>query len=71
MPDSLALLRRLRADGHAAIISGAGPTVLAFADGPVQPIPGWSTGPASLQALCPDGWESHHLALDLDGVLVL
>src|SRR5690606_33762217 len=29
MPDSLALMRRLRADDHPAIISGAGPTVLA------------------------------------------
>jgi homoserine kinase len=27
-PDSMALVRRLRADGHAAFISGAGPTVL-------------------------------------------
>ena len=30
MPESLALVRRLRADGVPAVISGAGPTVLAF-----------------------------------------
>ena len=30
MPESLALVDRLRADGVAAIVSGAGPTVLAF-----------------------------------------
>ncbi len=30
MPDSLALVRRLRAEGVPAVISGAGPTVLAF-----------------------------------------
>ena len=28
MPESLALVDRLRADGHAAVVSGAGPTVL-------------------------------------------
>lgn len=70
MPASLALVRRLRSEGHAATISGAGPTVLAFADGPVQPVPGGSTGPSVLQASCPDGWEARHLSLDLDGVLV-
>lgn len=65
MPDSLALVRSLRADGVAAIISGAGPTVLAFADG------GTSAGaPAALLARCPDGWQAHHLAVDLDGVLL-
>ena len=38
MPDSLALVDALRADGVPAVVSGAGPTVLAFvADG----VPGW------------------------------
>lgn len=65
MPDSLALVRALRADGVAAIVSGAGPTVLAFADG------GASAGaPDALLARCPDGWQAHHLAVDLDGVLL-
>jgi homoserine kinase len=65
MPDSLALVRTLRADGVAAIVSGAGPTVLAFADG------GASAGaPDALLARCPDGWQAHHLAVDLDGVLL-
>ncbi len=32
MPDSLALVDRLRADGVPALVSGAGPTVLAFTD---------------------------------------
>lgn len=64
MPDSLALVRSLRADGVAAIVSGAGPTVLAFAEG------GASAGaPDALLARCPDGWQAHHLAVDLDGVL--
>lgn len=65
MPDSLALIRTLRADGVAAIVSGAGPTVLAFADG------GASAGaPAALLARCPDGWQALHLAVDPDGVLL-
>lgn len=32
-PPSMALVDRLRAEGHAAVISGAGPTVLVLADG--------------------------------------
>ena len=30
MPETLALVRRLRAEGVPAVVSGAGPTVLAF-----------------------------------------
>jgi homoserine kinase len=70
MPESIALVRELRAEGHPAIVSGAGPTVLAFTDGPVAPLDGWSTGPASLLARCPSGWAAHHLQLDHDGVVV-
>ena len=33
MPETLALVRRLRAEGVPAVVSGAGPTVLAFSDG--------------------------------------
>ncbi len=64
MPESLALVDRLRADGVAAIVSGAGPTVLAFTDGsPAR------TGSATrLLARCPEGWKAHHLAVDRDGV---
>lgn len=71
MPESLALVRELRAEGHPAIVSGAGPTVLAFTDGPVAPLVGWSTGSASLLARCPDGWTAQHLLLDHDGVTLL
>ena len=70
MPDSLALVTRLRAMEHAAIVSGAGPTVLVFTDGPMQPLVGWSTGPTSLMAQCPLGWTTLHLALDSEGVKV-
>jgi len=48
MPDSAALIRRLRADGFAAAVSGAGPTVLVLTVGP-----GW---PAKAAAYAPAGW---------------
>jgi homoserine kinase len=64
MPESLALVEALRADGIPAVISGAGPTVLAFANGPSAP----ST--ADLLARCPEGWTPLHLAIDPYGVRV-
>src|SRR6476620_2111682 len=66
MPASLALVDALRADGHAAIVSGAGPTVLVFADGPRAS----SATTADLLERCPDGWAVHHLAVDRDGARV-
>jgi homoserine kinase len=59
MPDSLALVDALRADRVAAVVSGAGPTVLAFTD---------ASGAAALEARCPSGWTVHRLAVDRDGV---
>ena len=38
MPESLDLVDALRADGVPAVVSGAGPTVLAFANGPSAPV---------------------------------
>ena len=61
MPESLALVEALRADGVPAVVSGAGPTVLAFADA------------ASVEVLlsrCPAGWEAHHLMVEPLGVSV-
>jgi homoserine kinase len=58
MPASLDLVDRLRADGHAAVVSGAGPSVLVLvADG------------ADLAAYCPDGWNHRRLALDTRGAV--
>lgn len=62
MPESLALVEALRADGVPAVISGAGPTVLAFTDGPASP------DASSLLARCPSGWEAHALAVSPTGV---
>lgn len=61
MPDSYDLVLRLRADGVPAIISGAGPTVLAFT----------TTGPGDLPGRCPEGWLSWPLGIDHRGVRVV
>lgn len=52
MPDSLDLVDRLRADGHAAVVSGAGPTVLVLL-----------AGDRDLTPYAPAGWTP--LALDV------
>ncbi|MCR1781815.1 homoserine kinase [Nocardioides carbamazepini] len=57
MPESLALVEDLRADGVPAVVSGAGPTVLAFADGP------GSATTEALLARCPEGWSGRALAV--------
>lgn len=50
MPASLALVERLREGGYAALVSGAGPTVLVL-----------TTDPADVLAWAPDGWNARHL----------
>jgi homoserine kinase len=61
MPETLALVRRLRADGVPAVVSGAGPTVLAFG----------SADTSALTARCPAGWSCHDLAIEPSGAIVL
>jgi homoserine kinase len=57
MPGSLDLVDRLRADGHAAVISGAGPSVLVLcADG------------ADLASYTPNGWTHLPLGVATAGV---
>jgi homoserine kinase len=62
MPASLDLVDALRADGIAAVVSGAGPTVLAFTH--------HGTQAEALLARCPEGWQGMLLPLDRDGVRV-
>ena len=62
MPESLDLVDRLRADGVAAVVSGAGPTVLAFGDG----VDGVDT--RRLLGRGPRDWLVLALAVDRDGV---
>lgn len=59
MPQTLALVRALRAAGIAATVSGAGPTVLVLGSR--------AQAHGSLR-WCPPGWDGRVLAIDLDGV---
>lgn len=61
MPETLALVRRLRADGVPAVVSGAGPTVLAFG----------TADTSALVARCPEGWECLDLAIEQSGPVLL
>jgi homoserine kinase len=59
MPDSLELVDALRAAGHGAVVSGAGPSVLVLTDG---------AGVDRVRAFVPDGWEARSLEIASDGV---
>lgn len=61
MPRTLQLVRELRTRGVPAVVSGAGPTVLAFADASSQ---------AAIAAMVPDGWQAMALSVDLRGARV-
>lgn len=58
MPESAALVERLRADGIPAVISGAGPTVLALAD---------EESADKVAHLAGQGWAANRLDLDEAG----
>ena len=62
MPGSLALIDRLRGSGHAAVVSGAGPSVLVL--GPASAVP-------EVTALTPAGWVALPLEVDTAGAEVL
>lgn len=66
MPESLALVRALRADGVPAVISGAGPTVLALCAGS-------ECGSVPIEELlgrAPAGWLGRRLAVETRGAVV-
>jgi homoserine kinase len=54
MPESLALVDALRAGGHAAVVSGAGPSVLVLTDG---------SGVERVKGLAPEGWACQALEI--------
>ncbi len=62
MPRSARLLARLRADGVPAVVSGAGPSVLALTDG---------GSAAAVAAAAPRGFTAHVLTVDTTGAQVL
>ena len=64
MPGSLALVDALRGDGVPAVVSGGGPTVLAFVADGVPELPSAD----DVLGRCPEGWTSHLLGVDRVGV---
>jgi homoserine kinase len=68
MPGSHELLERLRAAGHAAVVSGAGPSLLVLTrrhPDDREPAPAAHVG--ELRALVPDGWRVLPLEIDRSG----
>lgn len=65
MPDTLALVHRLREAGVPAVVSGAGPTVLAFTG------TSDSASASEVAARCPDGWRVHRLDVERSGAVLL
>jgi len=63
MPDTDTLVRGLRAEGFAAVVSGAGPSVLVMADGPGQRL----EAAALAGRLTDTPWEALMLAVDFKG----
>jgi len=67
MPDTATLIAALRSAGVPAVISGAGPSVLALT------LAGREPGPyavADIAAGCPGGWKVLPLAVDRDGAAI-
>ena len=62
MPVSLALVHSLRSAGHAAVVSGAGPTVLVLTTA--------TTDTDALLELAPEGWRSSYVAIGVAGATV-
>jgi homoserine kinase len=55
-PETAELIRRLRSAGHAAVVSGAGPSVLVLARGQVES--------EVIVAAAGDGWRAELLAVE-------
>jgi homoserine kinase len=58
MPQTLALLDAMREAGVAAVVSGAGPSILAF---------GTASGPVDAARWKRPGWRAVDVAIDADG----
>ncbi|MDQ7878884.1 homoserine kinase [Microbacterium sp. QXD-8] len=63
MPETDGLVRALRAEGFAAVVSGAGPSVLVLADGPGRRL----EAAALADAVTDTPWEALMLAVDFKG----
>ncbi|GAA2174433.1 homoserine kinase [Agrococcus versicolor] len=62
MPSTSRLVEALREAGHAAVVSGAGPSVLVLSSDPEQRL-----AAAEIVQRQPDGWEPMLLAVDIKG----
>jgi homoserine kinase len=71
MPESLALLDRLRAAGHAAVVSGAGPSLLVFAQRRPDDRDDEPAAVRAVSGLVPGGWRVLPLAVDPEGAHVV
>jgi homoserine kinase len=65
MPGSIDLLERLRAAGHAAVVSGAGPSLLVLGAGEPDAVVD------DVSSLTPPGWQVYPVEVDGDGARVL
>jgi len=65
MPQTRQLIAALRAEGHAAVVSGAGPSILVLAGDP-----GERQAAAELAAQHDGGWSALFLAVDMKGATV-
>jgi homoserine kinase len=73
MPESAALVAGLRADGHAAVVSGAGPSVLVLAPLGHDEHAGDAASTATVRDLlgrAPAGWRGMPLPVDHTGAVV-
>src|SRR5690606_26273403 len=66
MPETVELISALRAEGLAAVVSGAGPSVLLLANDPGQRL-----AAAEIVASNFSDWETMMLAVDLKGATVV
>jgi homoserine kinase len=64
MPATAGLVGRLRAAGIPAVVSGAGPAVLALT------VIGTHPGPQAVQAIASTAWQVHVLEVDRDGATI-
>lgn len=65
MPATRDLIVELRAAGHAAVVSGAGPSILVLSNGPAERL-----AAADLIAARGDDWRALILAVDTKGATV-
>lgn len=65
MPHTRNLIAALRENGHAAVVSGAGPSILVLAQDPAERL-----AAAEIAASHAGGWHPHLLAVDIKGATV-